>query len=99
MPIVGRNRKATPLAVWEVFRDTYAGSFIKAFPKPRPHESFNEYFQRIDWKEEAIFAAIIGVGCTTDGSPVNQRDFLQSLEDMSEVVQKLRFGLNERWER
>jgi hypothetical protein len=87
------------LAVWETFRDAYAGSFIAAFPKPRPSETFNQYFHRIDWKEDAIFTAIIGVGCTTDDSNVSQRDFLQSLEDMAECLYKMRSALNERWKK
>ncbi len=97
MPTVGRNRKAKPLAVWETFRDTCAGSFIRAFPRPRPSETFNEYFDRIDWKQEAIFVAIIGVGCTSDGNALNQRDFLDSLEDMAEALYKIREGLYKKW--
>lgn len=99
MPIVGRNRKATPLAVWEVFRDKCVGSFIDAFPKPKPSESFGNYLKRIDWKEDPMFVAIIAVGCTTGDNPVNQREFLQSVEDMADTLHKMRFGLDEKWKK
>ena len=89
MPVVGRNKKAKPLAVWDAFNE-YFPRFEKAYPKPGRNESFTDYMARIDWKEEAIFCAVIGVGCTTDGSDPNQRDYLQSLELMAEVLFKIR---------
>jgi hypothetical protein len=97
MPIVGRNRRAKPRDVWEVFRDEWARSFIDVFPVPKPSESFNSYLKRLDWKEEVIFFAMIAAGCTKDDSPVTQREFLSFLDDMSEALNKVRFGLHARW--
>ncbi len=98
MPVTGRDKKATPLAVWEASRE-YWGDFIDVFPKPRKGESFNAYFERIDWKEEAIFKAVVGVGCTSDDSSVNRRNYLMALEDMSKYLWKLKAILDKKWEK
>jgi len=98
MPVVGQNRIAKPLHIWEAYRDAVGGNFhVKAFPKPKPAESFADYFGRIGWADEALFKALIGVGMTEDGSSTNQRDYLIALEDLAGSLYKLRAELFHKW--
>lgn len=98
MPKQGRCRKAKPIHVWEAFREQ-VGDFIKVIPKPGKNESFASYMARIDWKEEAVFKAVIGVGCTKDGSDPTQRDMLFALDDMTTMLYKLKDNLYKMWPR
>lgn len=98
MAVAGRNRIAKPLHVWEAYRDAVGGDFlVRYFPRPKPSESFADYFERIDWKKEALFKALIGVGMTTDRSAPNQRDYTQTLEDIASALLRVRAELHRKW--
>jgi hypothetical protein len=96
MARTGRDRKASPLAVWQAAQKIW-GSFASVLPKPKPSESFGGYLKRVDWKEEAIFFAMIALGCTSDGSFVDQREYLMALEHMSNAIYKFRKELSDVW--
>ena len=97
MPVTGRSKKAKPIHVWEAGEKIWGHFFVKAFPKPKSSESFNEYMERIDWKEEAIFKALIAIGCTSDGSEPNQRCYLMDIQDMSSELFKLNQELHSKY--
>lgn len=91
MPITERCKKAKPLHVWTEYQKLYA-SFAGVFPKPTKSETFTQYRKRIAhlWSESAAFVAAIEAGCTTDGSEVNQRNYLFSISDIADEMVKLR---------
>lgn len=104
MPIVGNDRKANPLAVWQACEKEFGDLWVKAVPKPRPSETFTAYMGRLQgtefWREEAIFFALIVLGATTDGKDEpNRRDYLRTLDNAADSLYRARKALFEAWPR
>jgi hypothetical protein len=92
MGIVGRNRKAKPLHLYKALLK--GGMWPpNLHPKPTPTETFEQFGIRLKGSDDYVLKALIRLG---DGEP-NQREYLDRLSELREILHQLDAELHEDW--